>query len=120
MKNNLRNMGNYYENLAVEYLKNNNYQIIQQNYQFKTIDFYRPLELDIIAFKDNILYFFEVKYRSNKNNINNFFPSSQKKIQNIEECGENFLYHYGQWRNYHINISWIIVHNNQFSILNLY
>ena len=120
MKNNSRNIGDYYEKLAQDYLKNHDYIIIQLNYRFKSIDFYKPLELDIIALKNNVLYFFEVKYRSNPKHLNNFFPASFKKIQNIKECGENFLYYNPEFNNYFVNISWIIINNNNISIFNLY
>jgi putative endonuclease len=120
MKNNSKIIGNYYENLAKIYLEKNQYKIITQNYRFKTIDIYKPLELDIIAIKEDVIYFFEVKYRRNSQHLNNFFPSSYKKIQNIIQCGENFLYHNPHFNNYFMNISWIIINNNEISILNLY
>ncbi len=47
------------EKLAVNYLKEKGYHILQQNYRYKRT------EIDIIALHINILVFVEVKYRSN-------------------------------------------------------
>lgn len=46
------------ENLAAEFLINNNYQILARNWR------YSRAEIDIIASKDEVLIFFEVKARS--------------------------------------------------------
>lgn len=56
---NTRKIGGINEEKSVMYLKQNNFQIIKQNYQCKIG------EIDIIAIKENILRFIEVKYRKN-------------------------------------------------------
>lgn len=56
MSNN-KDIGNYGENLACEYLKENNYIILKRNYRSKIG------EIDILASKSKILYVFEVKTR---------------------------------------------------------
>lgn len=48
-----------YEEKAVAYLVENDFKIIKRNYRCKIG------EIDIIAMKDNILRFIEVKYRKN-------------------------------------------------------
>lgn len=68
-------LGTFGEELAVEFLQKNNYQIIEQNWRFK------KAEIDILALKNNTLAIVEVKTRSN-----DFFGNpqdfvSQKKIQ---------------------------------------
>lgn len=50
------------ELLAIEYLKRNDYIIITTNFKFSLF-----WEIDIIAKKDNITIFIEVKYRKNTN-----------------------------------------------------
>lgn len=55
---NKRQLGNKYEQVAQQYLLKRAYRIIKQNY-------YTPHgELDIIAVKENELYFIEVKYNT--------------------------------------------------------
>jgi putative endonuclease len=56
---NKRNVGSIYEEIAHEYLLENNFQIVDTNFCCKAG------EIDIIAIKDNIIRFIEVKYRNN-------------------------------------------------------
>lgn len=56
---NTRKIGGIHEEKCVQYLKNNAFQIVQQNYRCKIG------EIDIIAIKENTLRFIEVKYRKN-------------------------------------------------------
>jgi len=74
--------GNYGENLAVKFLKQNGYEIIEQNYRFG------HGEVDIVAKERDILVFVEVKYRNNLE----FGPpelaitkSKQKQVRKIAE-----------------------------------
>lgn len=46
------------EEKASQHLQNNGYQIIDRNWRTKTC------EIDIIAVKDRVIYFIEVKFRS--------------------------------------------------------
>lgn len=55
---NKRELGTKYEEKSVEILKDNGYEILEQNYSI------RKAEIDIIAKKDNVIVFVEVKYRS--------------------------------------------------------
>lgn len=48
------------ELLAIEYLKKNEYHLIDTNFKFSTF-----WEIDLICKKDDIFIFVEVKYRSN-------------------------------------------------------
>ena len=53
-----KKLGNYGEQIAIDYLKQKNYQIIDHNY------YIHWGEIDIIAFKNNKLHFIEVKTRT--------------------------------------------------------
>lgn len=55
---NKRQTGTEYENLAAQYLKEQGYAILEQNYRN------RFGEIDILAKKDGVLVFVEVKFRS--------------------------------------------------------
>ena len=59
MKRNFRKEGKAGEDLAVEYLREHGYSIIEQNYRFS-----RKGEIDIIARDGEYLVFCEVKSRS--------------------------------------------------------
>jgi Holliday junction resolvase-like predicted endonuclease len=116
MKNNNKILGNYYEKKTVDYLKNQGYTIVETNYFYQGKP-HRPLEIDIIATKSSIIYFFEVKYRSHKDG--NFFPWTVKKLQNIKDCSENFLMTHGQYSHLWPKIQWILVDQYQWEILDV-
>ena len=71
---NSREKGNIAENQAIEFLETQNFKIIDRN-------FYSCFgEIDIIAKKDNILHFVEVKSGKNFQSIYNVTPAKLKKI----------------------------------------
>ena len=110
MANNKRKIGMFYEKKVGEYLENQGYSIVTYNYQYQTIEYFKPLEIDIIAIKNNVLYIFEVKYRKNyKNHGDKFFPIGEKKIKNLIACCENFLYFNPKFLNMAVEISGAIV-----------
>lgn len=53
--------GNYGENLAAHFLENKGFTILERNFRFKRA------EIDIIAKKEKLLLFVEVKARTNQN-----------------------------------------------------
>lgn len=77
-KSNQKTSGALAENLACEYLKKNNYKIIEVNFSCKLG------EIDIIASEEKKLVFVEVKYRKNKSASRSakaaVTKSKQKKI----------------------------------------
>ena len=73
------------ENIAISYLKKNNYKIISKNYKCKVS------EIDIIAIKENILTFIEVKSRTNKDYGMPYEPVDNKKISKIRKGAQIFL-----------------------------
>lgn len=58
-KTSKQNIGQKAEQLAANFLVSVGYEIVRTNYKFKNH------EIDLIARKDNILVFVEVKFRSN-------------------------------------------------------
>jgi len=77
---NTRKVGQYYEDKAVEYLGQQDYQIIERNYRC------RYGEIDIIARDQEYLVFVEVKYRrsnSSGNAVSAVDFRKQKKISGV-------------------------------------
>ena len=75
--NNKRQQGKDYEELAVKYLKDKGYFIIERNFQV------RQAEIDIIARYESTIVFVEVKYRTNASSghpLEAVTVSKQKKI----------------------------------------
>jgi putative endonuclease len=74
------------EKLAADYLQEQQYEIITQNYRYK------HYEIDLIAQKANLLIFVEVKTRRNINyGMPEAFVNSKKEI-NIRKAAEQYLY----------------------------
>jgi len=67
--------GNYFEKQAIEYLINNNFTILETNFYAKKLG-----EIDIIAIKDNIYHFIEVKSGKNFEAIYNITPTKLHKL----------------------------------------
>ena len=78
-------LGKKGEELAVEFLQNNNYQILERNWRFK------KAEIDIIAKKNDVLAVIEVKTRSS-----NYFGNpqdfvNQKKIKLLVDAINQYV-----------------------------
>jgi putative endonuclease len=71
---NTRNKGNIAENKAVEFLKKKNFKILKRNFYTKFG------EIDIIAFKNDVFHFIEVKSGKNFEPIYNITPQKLNKI----------------------------------------
>ncbi|MGL4991115.1 MAG: YraN family protein [Sarcina sp.] len=86
MKKFNKDIGSYGENLSLKYLQDKNYTIFDKNFRN------RSGELDIIAIKDDILIFIEVKTRTS--NLYGF-PSesvSYKKIKTIINLSKYYIH----------------------------
>jgi len=81
-------LGKKGENMAVEFLLANHYRIIEQNYKAK------KYEIDIIALKEGILVFVEVKTRA----TNRFGEPEEsvgyQKENHIATAAEHFMGHF--------------------------
>ncbi len=82
---NKRKIGSIYEQIACDYLKNQGYRIIHNNYHC------RFGEIDIIAKKDDIITFIEVKYRKKKSMVNALESVGFAKQVVISKCAKYFL-----------------------------
>lgn len=91
-------MGKKGELLGAAYLAKNGYCILEQSWR------YSHWEVDIIAVKDNVLHFIEIKTRSTKKFG---FPEEKvgkKKMENLINASEQYLYQYPQWQRIQFNI----------------
>ena len=79
------------ENLAVDYLVREGYDILSRNFR------HQHSEIDIVASKDNILVFVEVKARSSKQFGNPEEAVNEKKIKKVLEGAEHYIFKEG-WK----------------------
>ncbi len=70
-----RHKGDLAEQKAIEFLKKDKFNIIERNFYAKNMG-----EIDIIAKKDDIYHFIEVKSGSNFDPIYNVSPSKLRKL----------------------------------------
>lgn len=82
---NKRLVGKKYENIAKDYLSNNSYNIISQNFMTHIG------EIDIIAENEGYLCFVEVKYREKNSLAKGFYAVDRKKQQTIFNVAKIYM-----------------------------
>src|SRR5688572_13201786 len=86
------------EQLATEWLKNNSFTILHTNWRHKN------WEVDMIATRENVLHFIEVKTRRT---LLYGYPEdsvSRNKIYYLTGAAEEYLYIYPQWNRIQFDI----------------
>lgn len=86
-----KKIGDWGEGLALEYLESKGYTVVAKNYR------YSRFEIDLIAEKDDLLVFIEVKTRSG---IQFGYPEDwvdNNKVQRILEASDNYI-HDNDWQ----------------------
>lgn len=95
--------GKWGEEFATDWLTRNGYTILHKNWRFKR------LEVDIIASRQGVLHFVEVKTRSS---IAFGYPEesvSSKKLSHLLQAAEEYQVLYPKWQRLQIDIISIIV-----------
>ncbi|MGC4104598.1 YraN family protein [Ferruginibacter sp.] len=86
------------ENMAAKHLVQTGFTILHQNWR------HGRLEVDIIATKDDVLHFIEVKTRRSKQFGLPEDAVSKKKLRNLIDASEEFLYQHPQWQRIQFDI----------------
>ena len=84
--------GNLGEELAVKYLSQKGYAIIERNWRF------RHAEVDIIAEMNGRLHFFEIKTRTTDKYGKPEESMSHKKMKMLKTAAEEYQYKNPQWK----------------------
>ena len=95
------------EVLAANYFTLNGYAILHQNWR------HSHWEVDIIAHKNNVLHFIEVKTRKSKKFGLPEESVSKKKIQNLINAAEEYLYQFPLWKRIQFDILSITILKNE-------
>ena len=90
--------GNTGEALAAMYLSERGYKILHQNWR------HSHWEVDIIVEKDSSLHFVEVKTRKTKKFGHPEESVGKKKMQNLINAAEAFVYQNPQWKRIQFDI----------------
>lgn len=102
------------EEIACQYLKENQFKILKKNFQTKWG------EIDIIALKNDTLYFIEVKTRSNTKKGLPYEAVNKNKIEKIKKVSYIFLLN-SKYKNYKMKIGVIsIINTKEKSFINFF
>lgn len=85
-KRNRKNLGNAGEEKAVAFLEDEGFTVLKRNFRFG-----KRGEIDIIALKENLLIFVEVKLRRGKTYGGALYSISKSKIKRLKRVAEYFL-----------------------------
>ncbi|MGI8951544.1 MAG: YraN family protein [Chitinophagaceae bacterium] len=102
-----RNTGNKGEQLAVTFLLQQGFEIVERNWRFKY------LEVDIIASKNNRLHFFEIKTRTSDKYGKPEESISTKKMMNLKNAAEEYQYLHPEWKYVQFDVVAITILYNQ-------
>lgn len=99
-------LGKKGEHLAVAWLLEHGYAPIHKNWR------HARAEVDIIATKESVLHFIEVKSRTNE--MFGFPEESvtEKKIDNLMMAAEEFLYQFPSWKRIQFDVLSININKN--------
>ncbi|MCC6289641.1 MAG: YraN family protein [Chitinophagaceae bacterium] len=95
------------EQLAVDYLKDHGFDVLYTNWRFA------HFEIDIIATCNNILHFVEVKARRSTKFGLPEESVSNKKIQNLINAAEAFLYQYPEWKRVQFDVLSVMIYREK-------
>ena len=95
------------EDLAVNYLSKNGFTILHRNWR------HRYVEIDIIAYKEKILHFIEVKTRTGTAFGLPEEAVSKKKMEQMKLGAEEYQYQHPEWKYIQFDVLAINIVNNQ-------
>lgn len=95
------------ETIGVAWLLEKGYLVKEQNWR------YSRWEVDAIAEKDSVLHFIEIKTRRSKKFGMPEEKVGKKKIQNLINAAEEYLYIHPQWKRIQFNILSILIIKNE-------
>ena len=102
-RENTRKVGAYYEQLALEYLKEKGYQMLEHNFRCKLG------EVDIIALDGDALVFVEVKYRASADFGQPTVAVNRQKQMRISNVASYYVYSHRQFAD----------HNCRFDVISI-
>jgi putative endonuclease len=95
------------ETLGTAYLQAGGYLVLEKNWR------HSHWEVDIIASKNDTLHFIEIKTRRTKKFGLPEEKVGRKKIENLINAAEQYLYLQPQWKRIQFDILSILILNNQ-------
>ena len=104
-----KQIGKYGEDIAKNFLIKKGYSIIEMNYRYS-----RVAEIDIIAAKNNILHFVEVKTRTQKFYGDPLEAITFKKMKQIFSCAIQYISQVDKkYNGYQIDAIGVVLQNDK-------
>ncbi|NML22110.1 YraN family protein [Pseudoflavitalea sp. G-6-1-2] len=98
--------GHYGEAIAAEWLQLNGFSILHRNWK------YRRYEIDVIASKEEMLHFIEVKTRTSHQFGYPEEAVSKKKMENMMKCADRYQQTDTRWKRIQYDILSISISKN--------
>lgn len=92
------------EVLAITYLQAKGFTVLHQNWR------YSRYEVDIIAQKEGVLHFVEVKTRRSTQFGTPEESVDEKKINNLMKASEEYQYQHPEWKRVQYDVVSILIH----------
>jgi putative endonuclease len=99
--------GSFGEGLAADYLTQKGFTLLHQNWR------HSHWEVDIIAYKGGVLHFIEVKTRRTKKFGHPEEAVTKKKLRNLINASEEYLYQFPKWKRIQFDILSISILKNE-------
>ncbi|GAO42968.1 YraN family protein [Flavihumibacter petaseus] len=103
---NRQNTGRKGENLAAMWLQQHEFVLLERNWKA------RRKEIDLIACKDHVLHFIEVKTRMGLGFGNPEEQVNGKKLYHLRIAAEEYLTQHPQWRRIQFDVLAILLNGN--------
>ena len=85
-------LGRHGEELGKQFLEQQNFEILHLNWK------HSYYEIDVIASKNNVLHFIEIKTRRNERFGMPEESVDKKKLRKLMNAGEEFLFRFPDWK----------------------
>ena len=99
-------LGKEGEQMATAYFEQKNYTILHRNWR------YNQYEIDIIAFKNNVVHIIEVKLRTSRDFALPEHAVNKKKFRDLTKAADEFLSQHPEYRYVQFDILAINVNND--------
>ena len=90
--------GHWGEEVAADYLRSQGYTILHRNYRVGHRD------LDIVALRDDVLVFVEVKTRRNEVFASAESAADEQKMRRIAAAARTYMHEKGLWQPYRFDV----------------
>ncbi|MEO6916160.1 MAG: YraN family protein [Chitinophagaceae bacterium] len=100
-------LGKYGERLGVQFLSKKDYKVLHTNWK------YSYFEIDLIASKNNVLHFIEIKTRKTKTFGEPEDDADQKKLSKIMKAAEEYQHRNPGWKRIQYDVLAISIHASE-------